>query len=1042
MADEIKYLHDDAAETLYAIVRHPTTGQFYAAATPEDFLVANWATYDIALAEENGAATGNGMYEGDMPAVAAGSYWVDIYVQAAGAPAQTDVLLDSTLYYWDATNLLPGGLDAILEDTATTIPALIGGIGTAGGAAISVDVNDDNYDGGIAGVTSGTTKVGEQTNTYASTSVDDGTAHIMTHAVQDVDIVYQFLGGGGTSPVQIFWKGILNPNNDTLTFSAWNHVSPGWEVVGTQTGQSSTTSWVVKNIVLYARHMGTSAAELGKVYLRLNSVEAYNHVVRTDQTYLDYSVTSRTVGYANGAVWVDTVNGTAGTESYVNGTADNPVLTWADALTIAAAVGLERFEIINGSTITLNANSDNYTLTGDAWTLALGTQSCSGISVHGADVTGVCTGATAPHFHHCVFGATTTLPPSYLTDCGFNGTLTFGSAGEFTFDTCHSMVGGTSTPIFDFGSGLTASEVNMRRYSGGVEIRNMGAGSGSYNMSLEGHGQLVIASTCSPTSTIAIRGHFTVTDNVAGGFVTGGGVISDEARFDVTQITGGAYPISTDASGRVDVGEWLGTTVATPTTAGVPEVDVTYVMGTILSEGAAGRLAGGIVKFFNVASPTATCLSLPDAVPGAAGGLFIAGQNAATGITTALTANITGSITGSLSGTVGGVANDGLSAASIAADAIAEIAAGIWQDTTSAHFTTASSIGKSLFTAGAVPGAAGGLFIAGTNAATIITTSLTTHFVGTVDTVTTYTGNTKQTADNNTILAHGTYGLSALKTQGDSAWITATGFSTHTAANVVTALGTGSTLTACATATGFATPTNITAGTITTVTTLTGHTPQTADNNTILAHATYGMSALKTLLDTTGIKVLSIANDAITAASINTGAFSADAFAADAIVAATFATGAFTADAFAADALIAATFATDCISADALKTDAITEIQSGLAKTGADGDTLETLSDQLDVTAGGAGAVTEAITIYADDGSTPLDGAEVWITNDVDGVDGESVIAGTLFTNTNGVVTFNLDIGDYWLHVQAGRYNFTTTYPRKMTVAAGGFSWS
>jgi len=41
---------------------------------------------------------------------------------------------------------------------------------------------------------------------------------------------------------------------------------------------------------------------------------------------------------------------------------------------------------------------------------------------------------------------------------------------------------------------------------------------------------------------------------------------------------------------------------------------------------------------------------------------------------------------------------------------------------------------------------------------------------------------------------------------------------------------------------------------------------QTADNNTILASATYGLSALKTLLDTTGIKVLSIADDAITAA--------------------------------------------------------------------------------------------------------------------------------------------------------------------------------
>ena len=42
---------------------------------------------------------------------------------------------------------------------------------------------------------------------------------------------------------------------------------------------------------------------------------------------------------------------------------------------------------------------------------------------------------------------------------------------------------------------------------------------------------------------------------------------------------------------------------------------------------------------------------------------------------------------------------------------------------TAGDFTAASSIGKSLYTSGAVPGAAGGLFIAGTNAATTITTT-------------------------------------------------------------------------------------------------------------------------------------------------------------------------------------------------------------------------------------------------------------------------------------------------------------------------------
>ncbi len=72
---------------------------------------------------------------------------------------------------------------------------------------------------------------------------------------------------------------------------------------------------------------------------------------------------------------------------------------------------------------------------------------------------------------------------------------------------------------------------------------------------------------------------------------------------------------------------------------------------------------------------------LPSATAGAAGGVFIAGSNAATSITTALTANIIGNVTGNLSGSVGSVtgnvtgsvgsvASGGITSASFAASAI------------------------------------------------------------------------------------------------------------------------------------------------------------------------------------------------------------------------------------------------------------------------------------------------------------------------------------------------------------------------------------
>lgn len=55
---------------------------------------------------------------------------------------------------------------------------------------------------------------------------------------------------------------------------------------------------------------------------------------------------------------------------------------------------------------------------------------------------------------------------------------------------------------------------------------------------------------------------------------------------------------------EVDVTKWLGTAAATPTVAGVPEVDITHLMGTILAEGAGGRLAAAFNKLFDVTTPT------------------------------------------------------------------------------------------------------------------------------------------------------------------------------------------------------------------------------------------------------------------------------------------------------------------------------------------------------------------------------------------------------------------------------------------------------
>ena len=93
-----------------------------------------------------------------------------------------------------------------------------------------------------------------------------------------------------------------------------------------------------------------------------------------------------------------------------------------------------------------------------------------------------------------------------------------------------------------------------------------------------------------------------------------------------------------------------------------------------------------------------------------------------------------------------------------------------------------------------------------------------------------------------------------------------------------------------------------------------------------------------------------------------------------------------------------------------------------LAHIGADGDTLETLSDQLDdVVTLGAGAITFTYTLTSSVDSSPIASATVWVTTDQAG--SNVVASGT--TDTNGEVVFYLDAGTYYVWREKSGFNFT-----------------
>lgn len=92
-----------------------------------------------------------------------------------------------------------------------------------------------------------------------------------------------------------------------------------------------------------------------------------------------------------------------------------------------------------------------------------------------------------------------------------------------------------------------------------------------------------------------------------------------------------------------------------------------------------------------------------------------------------------------------------------------------------------------------------------------------------------------------------------------------------------------------------------------------------------------------------------------------------------------------------------------------------------LAQTGADGDTLKTLSDQLDgVATLGPGATAFTYTLTSSVDGTPIAQADVWATTDAGG--GNVIARGT--TDDSGDVTFYLDAGTYYVWRAKSGYEF------------------
>lgn len=448
---------------------------------------------------------------------------------AVGADALTDTINDSGVAVDKSTSPATVGIPVTGHAFLAGHEVTIGGTANYNGSFVidSVTTNEvvivssfsaETFSGTdtiVSSIKAESIEGVQTTNTFSSTVSEDGVYHVIDDdGSNNFTISYRFEIGGDRIATEAVFHGFLNGSNDNAFIQAYNFVGSAWETRVLLTGQNGSANQTIV-VSLLARNTGTSATDLGVVFLRITDDTATgssNPTLNVDSLLVEAVGIGQTAGYQNGQIWVDTVNGTAGTESYVNGTADKPVLTWDDALALSSVLGITDFHIINGSTITLTAaGAANHSLFGDNWTLDLAGRACASAHFDGATVSGVQTG-TGVGFDGGEMGTVTLADDVHVGESGLlAGTITL-PAGSVEFFNCHH--GGATAPILDFGAAVGSTTVHMHNYHGALELQNFGD-SGTDILHLDGDGALTINANSSG-GTVNYKGSWAITNNAAG----------------------------------------------------------------------------------------------------------------------------------------------------------------------------------------------------------------------------------------------------------------------------------------------------------------------------------------------------------------------------------------------------------------------------------------------------------------------------------------------------------------------------------------------
>jgi hypothetical protein len=417
------------------------------------------------------------------------------------------------------------------------------------GAAINSTY--DTWTGISGGVVSGTPD---------STVARDGVYYQINDAAGIIDQEVEFDIGSDGVPTGVTFYGYLNGGNDAIQLQAYDWNTLQFRTLGTINGNNGSSPFEL-NFALFTSMVGSGADE-GRVIVKFYNATLTNANLYLDQVYCSYAVVNRSVGYSQGAIWVDTLGSNTGAVPFIDGTADNKVNSYANAKTIALAVDLNKYEFSPLNSVTIDQSHAADAFFGSNYALNLNNQPPPTL-IQGAEVVGVANGTTSHYIRESRVGTVgTAMTANSGLVCELCGIVNVklkdqaGAALDVEFLDCHGNTQGSMFPggSVDFGTTAgTNHEVAFQRWGGPVTLKNLKAGDTVY---FHGNGTAILDASCTGGS-FRVAGMINLVDNSGGavsiledGRITRSGIadsVWDEAIAD--HLTAGSTGESLNAAG-------------------------------------------------------------------------------------------------------------------------------------------------------------------------------------------------------------------------------------------------------------------------------------------------------------------------------------------------------------------------------------------------------------------------------------------------------------------------------------------------------------